>query len=208
MVAGALSLARRALAGLVVVCAWAQAPQLKQAGVCARCHVAQVLEWSVAAKHGAAGTNCAACHGPSAGHVANERNQVKPDRLPVGMAAITGLCASCHAADSPEMPAPITAIFISCLVGQNKKLRRPSGRNTGWGEDRPELPPVCTGRHRRQNSTIREGAPLSLRRFPQGAGILAQVLPPVPAARCLYCAASAFSMVATKSFSSGRVVLP
>ncbi|MFN9460104.1 MAG: hypothetical protein ACK6D7_22420, partial [Acidobacteriota bacterium] len=33
------------------------------AGVCARCHVAQVLEWSVAAKHGRAGTNCAACHG-------------------------------------------------------------------------------------------------------------------------------------------------
>jgi formylglycine-generating enzyme required for sulfatase activity len=77
-------------------------PPLQRAGVCARCHVAQVLEWTVAARHVGAGTTCQACHGPSAGHVANERNQVKPDRLPQGEAAFTGLCASCHTAGCPK----------------------------------------------------------------------------------------------------------
>ncbi|MEZ5355415.1 MAG: SUMF1/EgtB/PvdO family nonheme iron enzyme [Bryobacteraceae bacterium] len=69
---------------------------LQQAGVCSRCHVAQVLEWS-ASRHTRTGTVCQSCHGPSAGHVANERNQVKPDRLPRD-AAIAGLCATCHTA--------------------------------------------------------------------------------------------------------------
>jgi formylglycine-generating enzyme required for sulfatase activity len=43
----------------------------------------------------AAQTNCQACHGPSAAHVANERNQVKPDR-PVPT------CATCHNAGCPK----------------------------------------------------------------------------------------------------------
>ena len=87
---------RPTLAGLVfALTVAAQSPQLKQAGVCSRCHVAQVLEWSVAAKHVAAQTNCQACHGPSAAHVANERNQVKPDRpIPT--------CATCHNAGCPK----------------------------------------------------------------------------------------------------------
>lgn len=105
MVAEALSVARSALAGLVFLFGFllqAQ-PRLKEAGVCSRCHVAQVLEWTVAAKsHGAAGTTCQSCHGPSAGHVANERNQVKPDRLPVGGAEVGALCASCHTAGCPK----------------------------------------------------------------------------------------------------------
>lgn len=75
---------------------------MKQAGVCSRCHVAQVLEWSAAARHTRAGTTCQRCHGPSAGHVANERNQVKPDRLPQGEPAVTALCSSCHAAGCPK----------------------------------------------------------------------------------------------------------
>ena len=87
---------RPTLAGVVFALALAaQSPQLKQAGVCSRCHVAQVLEWSVAAKHVAAQTNCQACHGPSAAHVANERNQVKPDRP-------TPTCATCHSDGCPK----------------------------------------------------------------------------------------------------------
>ena len=73
----------------------AQSPQLKQAGVCSRCHVAQVLEWSVAAKHVTVGATCQSCHGPSAAHVANERNQIKPDR-PVPT------CETCHAQGCPK----------------------------------------------------------------------------------------------------------
>ena len=76
--------------------AWAQAPQLKEAGVCARCRVAQVLEWSVAAKHGWAGPNCAACHG--AGCPKTGRREA---------------CASCHhahALTNPQAPAKRAAM--------------------------------------------------------------------------------------------------
>lgn len=86
-----------------------QDPKFKQAGVCSRCHVVQVLEWS-ASGHTAAGTACQACHGPSQAHVANERNEVKPDRLPHGEREATALCASCHSAGCPK-----TANSSGCL---------------------------------------------------------------------------------------------
>jgi formylglycine-generating enzyme required for sulfatase activity len=73
---------------------------LKQAGVCSRCHVVSVLEWQISG-HGEAGTNCQACHGPSAPHVANERNEVSPDRIPRAEAA-DGLCATCHTQGCPS----------------------------------------------------------------------------------------------------------
>ena len=73
---------------------------LKQAGVCSRCHVVSVLEWEIS-KHSELGTNCQTCHGGSAAHVANERNEVSPDRIPRGEAA-DPLCASCHSAGCPE----------------------------------------------------------------------------------------------------------
>jgi formylglycine-generating enzyme required for sulfatase activity len=74
--------------------------RFKQAGVCSRCHVAQVLEWTTS-RHQRAGVACQNCHGPSAAHVANERNEVKPDRLPRG-GAIAGLCQSCHTQGCPR----------------------------------------------------------------------------------------------------------
>ncbi len=83
--------------------AWAQeadTAKFRAAGVCSRCHVAQVLEWTTS-KHPNVNVACRDCHGASEGHVANERNQVKPDRLPHG-AAIAGLCASCHTAGCPK----------------------------------------------------------------------------------------------------------
>lgn len=87
---------RSTLAGVVFALSLsAQSPQLRQAGVCSRCHVAQVLEWSVAAKHVGAQTNCQACHGKSDGHVVNERNQVKPD------VPIPG-CQTCHSQGCPK----------------------------------------------------------------------------------------------------------
>ncbi|MBV6430676.1 MAG: Hercynine oxygenase [Bryobacteraceae bacterium] len=100
-------MARSTLAGLVLFAAVLTAQQqekesaFRQAGVCSRCHVVQVLEWS-ASKHPAAGTVCQSCHGGSEGHVANERNEVKPDRLPRGEREVTLLCASCHTAGCPK----------------------------------------------------------------------------------------------------------
>lgn len=74
--------------------------QLKEAGVCARCHVISVVEWGVA-RHWKSGTNCVACHGDSKGHVIDERNNVKPDRVPHA-AAIAGLCLHCHRDGCPK----------------------------------------------------------------------------------------------------------
>lgn len=74
--------------------------QFKEAGVCARCHVISVVEWGLSG-HLKAGTNCVACHGASQGHVIDERNNVKPERLP-RQAAIAGLCATCHASGCPK----------------------------------------------------------------------------------------------------------
>jgi formylglycine-generating enzyme required for sulfatase activity len=76
-------------------------PEFNQAGVCARCHVVSVLEWSISG-HVAAATNCQHCHGASLGHVANERNEVKPDRLPRGEAIAAQVCSSCHDSGCPE----------------------------------------------------------------------------------------------------------
>lgn len=75
--------------------------RLKQAGVCARCHVVSVVEWSMSV-HPKANTDCVACHGSSKGHVADERNNVKPERLPHAE-KIAALCASCHTEGCPKL---------------------------------------------------------------------------------------------------------
>ena len=76
-------------------------PKFATAGVCARCHVVSVLEWSVSG-HPQAETTCQKCHGASLGHVANERNEVKPDRLPRGEAIAGQLCMTCHETGCPD----------------------------------------------------------------------------------------------------------
>jgi formylglycine-generating enzyme required for sulfatase activity len=95
------ALARLALLLPLALAAQQPDPSFRQAGVCSRCHVAQVLEWS-AGGHTRAGTSCQGCHGASEAHVADERNQVKPERLPRGEREFTALCANCHAAGCPK----------------------------------------------------------------------------------------------------------
>ena len=75
--------------------------EFESAGVCARCHVVSVLEWGISG-HAEVETNCQECHGASRGHVANERNEVKPDRLPRGDAVARQLCLTCHDAGCPD----------------------------------------------------------------------------------------------------------
>lgn len=77
-----------------------QDEQFKLAGVCARCHVISVVEWSMS-KHRDVGTGCTECHGVSKGHVVDERNNIKPDKLPREH-AIAGLCNSCHDKGCPK----------------------------------------------------------------------------------------------------------
>ena len=73
--------------------------QFKEAGVCARCHVISVVEWGMSA-HRRAGTGCETCHGASRDHVIDERNNVKPERLPRG-SDIAPLCLGCHPKAKP-----------------------------------------------------------------------------------------------------------
>jgi len=97
----------RLISGIILfLCAAAGAAQtvedrqFKEAGVCARCHVISVVEWGMS-RHRQAGIACTSCHGPSPGHVKDERNNIKPERLPRGT-AIAGLCAGCHASGCPK----------------------------------------------------------------------------------------------------------
>jgi formylglycine-generating enzyme required for sulfatase activity len=127
---------------LLVASAWAQDPQkqLKSTGSCGRCHVASVLEWSVS-KHQHSGTGCTACHGESKGHVIDERNNVKPDRIPRG-AAIAGLCATCHVdgcEKTPETADCQTCHHAHALLNpasgkelQDQRLNMLTARWDGW----------------------------------------------------------------------------
>jgi formylglycine-generating enzyme required for sulfatase activity len=83
----------------------AQRQELNSAGVCSRCHVSCTLEWGIS-KHntitnGTRLPNCTGCHGPSAGHVMDEENGIKPDRIPRGD-AIAALCVECHQRGCPQ----------------------------------------------------------------------------------------------------------
>lgn len=98
-----------------------QDQQFQQAGVCGRCHVISVVEWGISG-HQQAATDCIACHGPSQGHIADERNNVKPERIPAG-AAIAGLCATCHGGGCPKTKQTAscqTCHHVHALVDPNK----------------------------------------------------------------------------------------
>ncbi|MBL8178005.1 MAG: SUMF1/EgtB/PvdO family nonheme iron enzyme [Bryobacterales bacterium] len=141
-----LPLAGRPLALLIfllfVTGAAGQQTALQQAGVCSRCHVAQVLEWS-ASRHTAAGVACQNCHGASAGHVANERNQVRPDTLPQG-GAIGPFCSTCHKAGCPKTKRTAdcqTCHHVHALSDPNDKRMRPaeSPEAATYGEYRRQM---------------------------------------------------------------------
>ena len=100
-----------------------QDEHFKAAGVCGRCHVISVVEWGISG-HGKGATDCVACHGVSDGHVIDERNNIKPERIPRD-AAIGGLCATCHKAGCPKSKQ--TANCQNChhahaLLNPNKPL--------------------------------------------------------------------------------------
>ncbi len=107
-----------------------QDEQFQKAGVCARCHVISVVEWGMS-KHSKVETTCMACHGTSQGHVIDERNNVKPERVP-HEAAIAGLCATCHADGCPKEKTKAncqTCHHVHALVNPNKP---PSVRDEGF----------------------------------------------------------------------------
>jgi formylglycine-generating enzyme required for sulfatase activity len=53
------------------------------------------LEWRFSG-HTESETDCESCHGPSLAHVADERNEAKPDHCPQGPAIAKQICLRCH----------------------------------------------------------------------------------------------------------------
>jgi len=66
---------------------------------CSICHV-DVEVASKGSKHVAADIGCADCHGKSEGHVRDENNEVKPDRV-FAPAEINSFCGDCHDCSLP-----------------------------------------------------------------------------------------------------------
>jgi formylglycine-generating enzyme required for sulfatase activity len=80
------------------------------------------MEWGMSG-HPNAGTTCIACHGESAGHVKDERDNVKPDHIP-HQAAIAGLCATCHNTGCPQTKKTSdcqTCHHVHALIDPNKQ---------------------------------------------------------------------------------------
>jgi len=78
-----------------------QTPEFRRSGVCARCHVVSVLEWGFSG-HRESEADCKGCHGPSLAHVADERNEAKPDHFHQGSAIAEKTCLRCHESGCEE----------------------------------------------------------------------------------------------------------
>ncbi len=69
-------------------------------GGCDMCHI-DVADEVAGTRHHAKGVNCVKCHGASQGHVRDENNEVKPDRV-FGREHIDPFCGTCHTCSRPE----------------------------------------------------------------------------------------------------------
>lgn len=71
---------------------------------CDTCHV-DVADEVVGTRHQAKSVTCAKCHGKSIGHVRDENNEVKPDRV-FTPKTIDAFCGTCHKCDRPDAAKP------------------------------------------------------------------------------------------------------
>lgn len=96
-------------------------------GGCGMCHV-DVLDELAGGEHLAADIGCVRCHGPSKAHLADENNEVKPDRMP-SRDQIDSFCGSCHKCTRPVRPVrpaatqPKPKICTDCHGTHKLKLR-------------------------------------------------------------------------------------
>jgi hypothetical protein len=89
-----------------------QAPQSGRTGPaskdvfrgCDLCHI-DVADEMVGTRHLAKGIGCVRCHGPSRGHVQDENNQVRPDRV-FARNDVDKFCGKCHRCKRPEAAKP------------------------------------------------------------------------------------------------------
>jgi hypothetical protein len=94
---------------------------------CTICHV-DLQEQLARGAHGPAGVTCASCHGDSQGHVTDEHNNVKPDRLFTAETA-PALCGECHepeyqAARAHEQPPSCVECHEAHEIAVGEQARR------------------------------------------------------------------------------------
>lgn len=90
-------------------------------GGCDICHV-DVEDEFVGTLHHAEAIGCVKCHGPSDGHVADENNEVPPDRL-FATADIDAFCGECHECSRPSAaPGGKRKVCIDCHGAHDLRL--------------------------------------------------------------------------------------
>lgn len=80
--------------------------QINPLAGCSQCHV-DVEDEVIGTAHFQKRIGCKTCHGPSKGHLADENNEVKPDRL-FTRADVNQLCEPCHECNRARQPAEAT----------------------------------------------------------------------------------------------------
>lgn len=73
-------------------------------GGCDMCHI-DVADKLAGTRHETKGIGCVQCHGQSIGHIRDENNEVKPDRV-FTRKDMDALCGSCHKCSSPPTSTP------------------------------------------------------------------------------------------------------
>lgn len=79
---------------------------------CSICHVDVEIE-SKSSRHVAEGIGCVDCHGASEGHILDENNDVKPDRV-FSRADSVSLCNRCHGCSLPAKNRPPPKVSTDC----------------------------------------------------------------------------------------------
>ena len=131
---------------------WSQSQidqQLKEAGVCARCHVLSVMEWGMSGSPEGGDRLVSLAMASSVGHVKDERDNVKPDHIPHGV-AIAGLCATCHTAGCPQTKKTAdcqTCHHVHALIDPNKQ---PPYKDERAGATQAEMAVLRPSRGRRR----------------------------------------------------------
>ena len=104
---------------------------------CTICHV-DLQEQLARGAHGPARVMCGSCHGESQGHVSDEHNEVKPDRMFAADTA-SGLCGECHKEQYDRAAAAAGALGCTVCHGAHEVLtgKRAKKATRGLGVKEP-----------------------------------------------------------------------
>jgi len=129
-------------------------------GACDTCHVDVVDEFT-GSVHSDERVGCADCHGASDGHIADENNEVKPDRI-FAHADVDRLCATCHECSRSRPVGPPAADHQVCTDCHAAHRLRPR-------EEAVSDPPAASAANRLERTTGGKRPPLTSMPEPRAA---------------------------------------